>query len=203
MQSAPDGGMAAVRGAGTQEGKFLPAHVFAIAAYSQISRTHCRPSTRYKNARFAKDYRLAEHSEECFSLLAVRAAASSSWLTLGRAGISDTFLSELTRIGRTRLTGTSLDSYNSYATISDTQGLSSCTRPKLQSLHASRDCGPAIRLLAGQAYALGSRPNRARKPRNSAPLAAFCLLAGIAPFPWTVCGLADYGLAATSCMSAS
>ena len=27
--------------------------------------------------------------------------------------------------------------------------------------------------------------------------------AGIAPFPWTVCGLADYGLAATSCMSAS
>ncbi len=26
---------------------------------------------------------------------------------------------------------------------------------------------------------------------------------GIAPFPWTVCGLADYGLAATSCMSAS
>ena len=25
----------------------------------------------------------------------------------------------------------------------------------------------------------------------------------IAPFPWTVCGLADYGLAAASCMSAS
>jgi len=28
-------------------------------------------------------------------------------------------------------------------------------------------------------------------------------LFGIDPFPWTVCGLADYGLAAASCMSAS
>lgn len=179
IQSAPDGGMAAACGAGIQEGKFLPAHAYAKAAYGQTSRTHCRLPARYRNARFARGYKLAEHSEECSSLFGVTKTAFNSWLTSDQAGTNDTYLSAHTKTDRTGLTGTSLDSCSSCATTSGSWGRSSCTKPKLRNSHALRAYARATRHLVGQAFATRPYPSRARKPRNSLHRAAFCLLVAV------------------------